>query len=445
MTNSFWREVLDHIPGLVLLFRVDENEDAHLIFANSQIQTVLGYTPEEFVLASESSGSRVQTEVAELVEKIAELSHEDSEGGEPICRFHSKRAAEYSFAFEFRIFSVKSSPLPFIAVSLEPEKRSGQTAPGTHESTQNGGSDFPEFVNTSPLMEALMNKVDTVTDQQIPLLFRGDRGTGKRTLARQVLQAEQLAGNITREWDLTAMSAAGQNEAVEALCTGAEPDNGSVIKSDRMCLLIIEISRLTQANQKKILTWLRERMGSGKPIRILATTRTLLEEQMKRGRFSMELYYMLSFDTILLPPLSQRKEDIRVLTEKWVPRAARALGLGSLEVPAAVMERLLSHEWPGNFHEYFNVMRRSLLLSDGSVFRLAMESVQPVEQKREGAQSESGVNMDEIIVFDEMNRRYLSHVLKKTGGKIYGSDGAAHLLGMKPTTLQSKLKKLGVR
>lgn len=444
MKNSFWREVIDHIPGLVLLFRVDENEDAHLIFANSEIQSILGYTPEEFVLASETSGSNVQTRVTELVEKIAELSHEDGRDVEPICRFYSKRAAEYSFTFEFRIFSVKSSELPFIAVTLEPVKQEGVKNGSAEAAREEFSAEQPVFAAESPLMKALMHKVDAVVDQPVHLLFRGDRGTGKRTLARQIFSAEKLSGAECVQWDLSSMSATEQNEAVEEWCDKYDnaPDNET--KNNRLTLLIIEISKLSQSNQQTMLEWLRDRQASGKPVRVIATTRALLEEQMKRGRFSMELYYLLSFDTILLPPLSQRKEDIRLLVESWVPNAASALGLGNPGIPEQVMERLLHHDWPDNFHEFFNVMRRSLLQSDHNLFRLSME---PVSSKGSKSEQDSGLEngLEEIVMFDEMNRRYLDKVLRKTEGKIYGRDGAAHLLGMKPTTLQSKLKKLGVR
>lgn len=446
MKNSFWREVIDHIPGLVLLFRIDENEDAHLIFANSEVQSILGYTPEEFVLASETTGTNVQTRVTELVEKIAELSHEDGSDVEPICRFYSKRAAEYSFTFEFRIFGVKSSELPFIAVTLEPVKH--ESVKNRNKTAEEKREEFPAeqpiFAAESPLMKALMHKVDAVADQPVHLLFRGDRGTGKRTLARQIYNAEKLSDAECVQWDLSSMSATEQNEAVKEWCDkyDSAPDNGT--KIGRLTLLIIEISKLSQSNQQTMLEWLRDRQVSGKPVRVIATTRALLEEQMKRGRFSMELYYLLSFDTILLPPLSQRKEDIRLLVESWVPNAASALGLGNPGIPEHVMNRLLHHDWPGNFYEFFNVMRRSLLQSDHDLFRLSME---PVPSKDSKSEQDSGLEngLEEIVMFDEMNRRYLDKVLRKTGGKIYGRNGAAHLLGMKPTTLQSKLKKLGVR
>ncbi len=447
MTNSFWREVLDHIPGLVFLFRVDENEDAHLIFVNSQIQHMLGYTPEEYVLASESSDSNVQAEVMALVEKIADLSHNGSSDAEPICRLHSKRAADYSFSFEFRIFSVKSSPLPFIAVSLEPLKKdpavagSSSALPEGKEGGGDAASGQLYFVTESPLMKALMQKVDAVTDQHVHLLFRGDRSTGKRTLANQVLKAEGFSGAKTVDWDVGSMSPAEQNEAVEALCgTAGKANTGD----DRICLLIVEISKLTGPNQEKLLDWMQVMTGAGKKVRILATTRTLLEEQMKRGKFSMELYYYISFESILLPPLSQRKEDIRALAESWIPNAAQALGLGEMKIEEPVMERLLHHDWPGNFDEFYRVLRSSLLRSDQGVFRLIMDPSASAGI-RASSEKTGGEALQEIVTFDEMNRQYLEQVLNKTDGKIYGRDGAAYVLGMKPTTLQSKLKKLGVR
>lgn len=459
MTNSFWRETLDYIPGLFLIFRVDEKEDAHLMFANSHIRDVLGYKPEEFVLASESQGSRVQAEVAELVEKIAEQSRSGDPGTRAVCRFHSKRAEARDFHFSFRIFTAKSAPHPFIAVSLEPVAE-GKGDAGTETSVT--GQRNVGFVAESSLMLALMRKVDSLADQQVHLLFRGERATGKRTLARQVLQAGGMQGFLTMEWNLERLPVAEQNRVVDALC-GKNGTEQAVSPDQALVLLVTEVSMLTAANQEKLLDWLRDRQQAGAETRILATTSFLLEERMQQGDFSADLYYFLSFDTLLLPPLSQRRDDLRMLCTRWVKAAAAVLELGDVRIPDSEIDRVLEYGWPGNFHEFHEVMRRSLLGSAGS-FRLILESPADGERIPEGGSAEQAVEASasghgadngavhgadllsgDVLPFDEMNRRYLEKVLQKTGNKIYGEDGAARLLGMKPTTLQSKLKKLGVR
>ncbi len=476
MTNSFWREALDHIPGLFLIFRVDEKQDAHLIFANSNIREVLGYKPEEFVLASESPGSRVRTEVDALVDQIAELSRNGTGGEKPVCRFHSKRAGVHDFHFAFRIFSVKSAPHPFIAVSMEQVE--GES-PGADTEESVSGQRHIGFVAESSLMQALMRKVDALADQQVHLLFRGERATGKRTLARQVFDAGKLHGARGMEWNLEAMPVPEQNRVVDRLC-GKNTSADGLPDDTALVLLVIEISMLTKTNQLKLLGWLRDRQEAGSDTRVLATTSFLLEERMQQGEFSADLYYLLSFETLLLPPLSQRRDDLRILAGGWVRAAAAVLQLGDLRVPDAAMEQLLDHSWPGNFHEFREVMRRSLLSSPSREFRLMLKEAVPAQAQvpgdghstaagREGDPAEAadadqgglspgeshsgrtvgGIGDDllagDILPFDEMNRRYLKKVLRKTGDKIYGEDGAARLLGMKPTTLQSKLKKLGVR
>lgn len=458
MTNSFWRETLDHIPGLLLIFRVDEKEDAHLIFANAHIRNVLGYKPEEFVLASESQGSRVQAELTELVDRIAEQSRKEGSGTRAVCRFHSKRAEAHDFHFSFRIFTAKSASHPFIAVSLEPF--AGEEVDGGTESSLPGQRNVG-FVAESPLMQALMRKVDSLADQQVHLLFRGERATGKRTLARQVLQAGRLQGARTMEWNLESMPVPEQNRVVDGLC-GKSGTREAEAPGQGLVLLVTEISMLTETNQEKLLDWLRDRQQAGEETRILATTSFLLEERMQQGEFSADLYYFLSFDTLLLPPLSQRRDDLRVLFTNWIRAATAVLQLGELRIPDSEMDRMLGYGWPGNFHEFHEVMRRSLLASSGS-FRLLLEGpagqgtsagtpeeTSPVAvTSGEGADTGAGIVpallAGDVLPYDEMNRRYLEKVLQKTGNKIYGEDGAARLLGMKPTTLQSKLKKLGVR
>ena len=445
MTNSFWREVLDQLPGFFMVFRVDEKEDAHLIFVNSRIQQILGYKPEEFVLASESTGSPVSSEVNELVDNIADLSRNGDGQTEPICRFHSKRAAEYSFYFDFRIFSVKSSPLPFIAVSLTPETKHRDTGE-ERKGPDSGESVRTLFAAESPLMKALMQKVDMLADQYVNLLFRGDAGTGKRTLAGQVQQAGRLAGAYCEEWDLTAMSITDQNRRIEEFAVG--DGSSSTSGADQpVSLLIIGMEKMTSTSQKGLLSWLKGCLGTGRPARVLATSRVSLEERMTSGKFLPELYYLLGFDMVLLPPLSQRPEDVRFMAVNWVPSAANALGMEPPAISDEVMEQMQNHDWTENFHELYRILRRSLLISEKGVFRLSMDSPAPgsVSAADDTLAAKMPDERDGIILFDEMNRRYLEMVLEKTEGKIYGKDGAARLLGMKPTTLQSKLKKLGVR
>lgn len=462
MTNSFWREALDHIPGLFLIFRVDEKENAHLIFANSHIRNVLGYKPEEFVLASESEASGVQTEVSALVDLIAEKSRNGNEEVRPVCRFHSKRAERRDFYVSFRIFTVKSSPYPFIAVSMEPAESEREA--GINEYSVPGQRDAG-FIAESPLMQALMRKVDALADQPAHLLFRGAHATGKRTLARQVFQGEGMRGARTIEWNLEAMSMLEQNDAVDRLC-GAKADAAATSGEPGVALLLIEVSLLSSANQEKLLAWLRHRERAGLGTRILVTTSFVLEERVQQGDFSADLYYFLSPETLLLPPLAQRKDDLRLVTQQWVRSAAAILDIGEADVPERVMEQVLNHDWPGNFAEFREVMRRSLLASPSGSFRLILGKTgidveqQNLNKRRvSGAQNVlagtvpsglgsgllDGLSDAEVLPFDEMNRRYLKKVLEKTGNKIYGEDGAARLLEMKPTTLQSKLKKLGVR
>ncbi|MEX0681688.1 MAG: sigma 54-interacting transcriptional regulator [Balneolales bacterium] len=463
MNNSFWREVFDYIPGFFMLFRVDKAENAHLIFVNSQVQELLGFTPEEYVLAFESLDSTVYSEITGLIEQIAELSHNGRGHEEPICRLRSAQAVEHLFYFEFRVFSVKSNPLPFIAVSLKPvAEHANETKKAESLNSETERSQF--FVAESSLMKSLIRKVKAVADQNVHLLFRGERSTGKRTLARQVLEKEKINGAICVEWDLLKMSSMKQNEAVSELCgagvegrdqweeSGIKKTVGQKKESNppdghhRLSLLIIEPGKLSASNQEELLRWLQDRSIAGKQTRVLATSREPLEELIKRNKFSPELYYLLGFDTILLPPLSHRKDDIRILIEEWLPGVAKVLELEKLKIPKKDITRLLHYDWPGNFDEFFKVIRRSLLQSQNGVFRADLESpVSDVAAPKAEMTDQLLLSSDEILLFDEMNRRYLERVLRKTDGKIYGKDGAAHLLGMKPTTLQSKLKKLGVR
>lgn len=469
MTNSFWREVLDHMPQLFLVFRVDENEEAHLIFVNSRVKELLGYKPEEFVLASESAGSHAEANIHSLVEKIARLSRQkkstsdnihqergqiedkgamDEEADKHVFKMLSRHGSLCSFKFDFRIFAAKSISKPIIVVSMIPAPEKSEASfpdkPYRHPKQ-------PFFVAESPLMKSLIQKMDILSGQAGHLLFRGEDGTGKKTLARQFLRTESLSGCKWEEWNLAVMTKTEQKLAVDRLCgnTGQIEKDVESAQDNAFCLLILEISQLSTENQVMLLDWLRKRSQAGRPVRILATSAGLLEACVQQGTFSTELYYLLSFETLLLPPLSQRKEDLRQLAEKWIAEASVFFGMDEAHISGKDVDRITAYSWPGNFPEFYDVMRFSLMHSKNGrlTLRLPSDQISSVEPsgKVDTSETSGTFSLADIVSFDEMNSRYLERVLDKTGGKIYGVDGAAHLLGMKPTTLQSKLKKLGVR
>ena len=470
MTNSFWREAMDHIPGLVLLFRLDADEQAQLVFASSPVRGELGFTPEEFVLASETEGTSVQQDIQQMIDDIAEKSRAEGATSTLSCHFRAKLANGRTFEAQYRIFRTKSGPHPFILVRLDPATKQ----PDSHKAGENNAHATAEFfASESPLMKALLTRMEMAASRPGHLLFRGEPGTGRGTLARKVFDSAKLSGAVGLSWEKPLPDKMHDDSIAQTLHPHSA---GSGAQS--VVLLIEEIDRTTPELQQHLLSWVRGRDEMQHTTRVLATSTQPLEELLPKGMFDAETYYYLAFETLLVPPLSQRKEDVAWMVQEWLRRAGQLPGSIPAQLDDSVSEQLMSYNWPGNLPEFYQALHRlyaHLYDQSGRVER-SFEWPETTNDNKhidtssaagsDRKQSDSGSGtvasavgtigplaeaadalfpQGRIQSFDDMNRMYLKAVLQRTSGKIYGDDGAASLLGMKPTTLQSKLKKLGVR
>ncbi|MDC7239811.1 MAG: helix-turn-helix domain-containing protein, partial [Spirochaetales bacterium] len=163
-------------------------------------------------------------------------------------------------------------------------------------------------------------------------------------------------------------------------------------------------------------------------------------KEVKEERFREDLYYRLGVFPVFLPPLRERDEDVILLAEHFLGAAGGAEGFHN-----SALSALLAHNWPGNVRELQNVIQRGALLARGGVIlpeHLSLEAgLSAVECREEIPPSDS----EGFLTLQEMEKQHIKRALDLSSGKIYGSGGAAELLGMKPTTLQSRIKKLGLR
>ncbi len=209
--------------------------------------------------------------------------------------------------------------------------------------------------------------------------------------------------------------------------------------ADGSTLFLDEIGELPPEIQVKLLRVLQERqierLGSPRPIpvdvRIIAATNRDLEKSVREGRFRQDLFYRLNVFPITVPPLRERREDIPAMVSALVSEFGAAFGKNIESIAKESMEALQRYSWPGNVRELRNVIERSMIVASGP--KLWVDPPRPMDS---ASQADLSVRAVE--------REHIRRVLQTTGGRIRGKNGAAEILQMKPTTLESRMAKLGI-
>ena len=308
------------------------------------------------------------------------------------------------------------------------------------------------YVAESPVMREVMERLRLVVPSETTVLIRGETGTGKEGLARMVHELGPRFGNPFVVVNLGAI-APGLIESElfgheKGAFTGAtHRQSGRFEQAQGGTLFLDEVGDAPSAVQVRLLRVLQEReiqrVGGQERIpvnvRVVAATNRPLESMVAEGAFRSDLYYRLNIFPLNLPPLRERREDIRPLAAYLAGRTAATMHRRPPRISDAVVRVLESYDWPGNIRELANFIERSLILSPGP--ELVLREL-PGERTSLAPRSraEGGVRR-----FEDGVRELLRAALAAAGGKVYGAGGAAALLGLKPTTLQGKLRKYGVK
>jgi formate hydrogenlyase transcriptional activator len=310
----------------------------------------------------------------------------------------------------------------------------------------------PDIIARSPAMHAIFHEIiPLVARQTTTVLLHGESGTGKEVIARRI---HALSLREHRPF-LKVNCGALPEHLVESTLFGHE--RGSFTGATRRheglferahggTLLLDEVGELPSAAQVKLLRVLQEgeleRIGGQTTlrvdVRIIAATHRDLEAMARDERFRADLYYRLDVFPILVPPLRDRPEDLDALVPAILHRLAARLGRSPPKISPAALSRLRAYAWPGNVRELENVLERALLMSRDDTLAVPA-SLGPPRTSRSHAPPGG-----RIATYEEATRRCIADALSACNGKVYGSSGAAQLLGLKPTTLQSKMKKLGM-
>ncbi len=306
---------------------------------------------------------------------------------------------------------------------------------------------FGEIVGQSKALRTLMAQVGKVASSNATALLLGETGTGKELVARAIHRLSPRAKNSFIKLNCAAIPLGLLESELfgheRGAFTGAVTRKiGRLELADKGTLFLDEIGEISLALQPKLLRVLQdqefERLGGTQTIkvdfRLIAATNRDLAEQVREFAFRSDLYYRLNVFPIRVPPLRERREDIPLLVEHFVQKCARRMNKSITSVPTRIMEALVKWDWPGNVRELENFIERSVILSQGSVLvspLAELESVAVVEQIA-----------DETLEATE--REHILRALRETRGQIGGLRGAAVRLGLKRTTLQSKIKHLGI-
>ena len=318
---------------------------------------------------------------------------------------------------------------------------------------------FGELVGRGPALEAVARQIDLVAPTDAAVLILGESGTGKELVAREVHRRSTRAGKPL----IKVNCAAVPRELYESeffghargAFTGALRDRaGRFELADGGTLFLDEVGEIPLELQAKLLRVLQEgeleRVGEERTrrvdVRLIAATNRDLRAESEAGRFRQDLYFRLSVFPIELPPLRRRVEDIPVLAEHFLALAALKLGRPKPRLTLADAQRLQRYRWPGNVRELQHVIERAVIIADGA--RLVIElPADPAAALPETRPSPLRDQDDRVLTDAEVRRLEADNIraaLRRTAGKVSGPGGAAELLGIKPTTLASRIKTLGL-
>lgn len=313
----------------------------------------------------------------------------------------------------------------------------------------------------TPAMQRAVELAQQVAATSAPVLINGATGTGKEVLARAVHEWSPRASGPFVKLNCAALpEALIESELfghVRGAFSGAERDRpGRFSVADGGTLLLDEIGDMPPPVQAKLLRVLQE--GTFEPVgsdatvrvdvRVIAATHVDLKAAIDGGRFREDLFYRIGLFPITIPPLRERREDVLDIAERFLEGLARRSGRGPWRLGDGARRRLEGHDWPGNIRELINALERATILAPSGVIEgeLALGPRQPTSLTVDGSAEQVLVGNGEAWpTLEELERTYLRRVLQRTGGKIYGEDGAAQIVGLKPTTLQSRLEKRGLK
>lgn len=314
-----------------------------------------------------------------------------------------------------------------------------------------------KLVGSSPNFNYVINRVDDVANLDVTVLLEGETGVGKELIANAIHSKSKR-----KEKPLIKVNCAAiPLDLLESELFGYE--KGAFTGADRLkkgmfelanegTLFLDEIGDLPMSVQPKLLRALQEgeiqRLGSEKTlkidVRILAATNRNLGDEVKAGNFRSDLFYRVNIFPITIPPLRKRKEDIPILIESFIATFNEKYSKNIHQISEPLMDELIEYSWPGNIRQLRNIIESAVITSSGAIFKL--DNALPVIDSSLFIEPNLPFNksLNKLGSLEEIERHHITHILKHCNWKIAGKSGAAEILKLPPSTLRSKITKLGI-
>jgi len=306
---------------------------------------------------------------------------------------------------------------------------------------------FEEIITDSKLFIKVLKQVEQIAERSTNVLILGETGTGKELISRAI---HSLSLRNNRAMVKLNCATIPEN-LIESELFGHEKGafTGAIAKkpgrfelADGSTLFLDEIGELPLHLQPKLLRVLQEgefeRLGGTKTlkvnVRIIAASNKNLEKEVEKAHFRQDLFYRLNVFPIHLPPLRERKEDIPLLTDYFVKKFSADLKKNINSVPKKIIDTFLNYDWPGNIRELENIIERSVIITNGTKLEIGDWFKQSITKRKQSKYSS----------LEEIEKEYILEVLENCNWKVSGKNGAAEILKIKPTTLEARLKKLGI-
>ncbi len=311
---------------------------------------------------------------------------------------------------------------------------------------------FEEIVSKSKNFHKILQQIEQVASTDATVLITGESGTGKELLARAIhnisnrskrplikINCATLPANLI-ESELFGHERGAFTGAIERKIGRFELADGGTVFLDEIGELPVEL-------QAKLLRVLQEsefeRLGNPKTIkvnvRVIAATNRNLEEAISKKEFREDLFYRLNVFQIVSPPLRNRKEDVPLLVKHFVKKYEGKMGREIKNIPDKVIAELMRYDWPGNIRELENIIERALILSRGNT----LEYGDWIPSNKNGGKKENGE--PQLLKMDDVEKEHILSILNRTNWKVSGENGAAKILGLNATTLESRMKKLEIK